>query len=140
MKILSYGHFILGVLVGIHFAITGQFMKYNYFLIAESDILVRMMLRANHIYILFSGLVHLLLGFALDGKKPHFLRFLASLVLVIATVFLNFSFYIDPIKQLGVTSNDLGRIMTNYSVKGILAGTGFHLLLLLWEKIKMGKN
>jgi hypothetical protein len=140
MKILSYGHFVLGILVVIHFAITGQFMKYNYFSIAESDILVRMMLRANHIYILFAGLAHLLLSFALDGKKPHFLHFLASLILIVATVFLNISFYIDPIEQLSLLGNDLGRVMTNYSVKGILAGTGFHLLLLLWERVKMSKN
>jgi hypothetical protein len=140
MKALSLIHLSFGILVVAHFAITGQFMKINYFSVPEQDTLVRMMLRANHIYILFAGLINLFLSFALDNKPFNILYFAASLILVVATVFLNISFYFDPIAHIGRTSNDLGRVMTNYSVKGILVGSGLHLLLSLWYKIKSGKS
>lgn len=63
MKTLKRIHFYIGLGVIIHFVITGLLMRQNYFSIEPQDTLVRMMLRANHIYILFSGLVHLLISF-----------------------------------------------------------------------------
>lgn len=139
MKVLSLTHLGLGILLVIHFAFTGQLMSNNYFAIAESNTLIRMMLRANHIYILFSGLLHLLISFTVDTKKAHWLYYGASLILLVATISLNISFYIDPMQHIGQSGNDLGRMMTNYSIKGVLVGTGLHLLLMLWQKIKTKK-
>lgn len=129
-------HFGLGILFIIHFAITGQLMKSNYFEVKDSDTLVRMMLRANHIYILFAGLINLVLSFTFDNKKPNFLYLLASIILIFATISLNISFYFDPKENIGNVGSDMGRIFTNYSVKGVLAGTALYLVILLWQKIK----
>lgn len=75
-------------------------MKMNFFSIEPQDTLVRMMLRANHIYILFSGLINLLVSSSIkrenSGNKFYFVT---SSILIIATIGISISFYIDPIRD-----------------------------------------
>lgn len=126
-KIYSFG----GLAVILHFLITGYLMQQNYFSIQPQDTLVRMMLRANHIYILFSGLVLLLASYSLPIGNKNKLYFVAAIILLLATAGINIAFYIDPIKHLDSTTGHLiQRKLTGFSVQGCLIGTGLHLLLL----------
>ncbi|MBK9636246.1 MAG: hypothetical protein IPO64_17720 [Bacteroidetes bacterium] len=131
MKTLKKIHFYFGVAVIAHFLITGLLMKMNFFSIEPQDTLVRMMLRANHIYILFSGLINLLVSSSIkrenSGNKFYFVT---SSILIIATIGISISFYIDPINHLYLTSYFIQRKLTGYFIIGCLVGTGLHLLLL----------
>lgn len=58
-------HSFIGLLIVFHFIRTGVEMRLNLFSIDNNDTLTRMMFRANHIYILFTGLTNLLVSYAL---------------------------------------------------------------------------
>lgn len=123
-------HFYIGLIVIAHFIITGFLMKQNFFSIEPQDTLVRMMLRANHIYILFCGLIHLLISYTFSKNKPiGALHFVSGSIIIVATIGINMSFYIDPIKHLGLETPLIQRTFTGYAIIGCLIGTGLHLLL-----------
>ncbi len=111
-------------------------MRLNFFSIEPQDTLVRMMLRANHIYILFSGLVHLLISYSLQESNTNNFYFVAGIILVLATLGINVSFYFDPINHLDLTTHLIQRKLTGYSVQGFLLGTGLYLLLLQFKRKK----
>ncbi len=140
MIILKKIHFYFGLTIIAHFVITGLLMRANYFSIEPQDTLLRMMLRANHIYILFSGLVNLLISYSLRESKTNNLHFVSSSILVITAIGINMSFYIEPINHLHYTATFLQRSLTAFSVQGFLAGTAFHLLLLQFKTKKNDKN
>jgi uncharacterized membrane protein len=130
-------HFYFGLAVIAHFVVTGILMRLNYFSIQPEDTLVRMMFRANHIYILFSGLVHLLIHYALKPERPASgFHFIASGILILATLGISAGFYLDPIKHLDQTPSFFDRKLTGYSVQACLLGTGLHLLLLQFRTKK----
>lgn len=133
MTTLKRIHFYFGLGIIIHFVITGFLMRLNYFSVEPQDTLVRMMLRANHIYILFSGLVHLLISYSLQKSNTKNLHLLASSILILATLGINVSFYIDPINHLNLSTHFIQRKLTGFSVQGFLFGIGLHLLLLLFK-------
>jgi hypothetical protein len=111
-------------------------MRVNYFSIEPQDTLVRMMLRANHIYILFSGLINLLISYSLQESKTSNLHFVASGILILTTIVISVSFYIDPINHLDLTTHFIQRKLTGYSVQGFLLGAGLYLLLLQFKRKK----
>ncbi|GAB4249429.1 MAG: hypothetical protein Tsb0034_28770 [Ekhidna sp.] len=112
-------------------------MRVNYFGIDSGDTLVRMMLRANHIYILFSGLIHLLLSYTISKeKRSGFFQIVASFMLVLSTIGLNISFYLDPIDHLGFSTSIFQRILTGNSLIGFLIGTVLHLINLQVKEAK----
>jgi hypothetical protein len=129
MMVLKRLHFFFGLFIVTHFVITGLLMRWNFFSIGSEDTTVRMMFRANHIYILFSGLVHLLISHSLRNNANAF-HLIASGVLVLATIGISASFYIDPIKHIDLSPGLIQRKLTGYSVIGCLVGTALHLLLL----------
>jgi hypothetical protein len=137
MTTLKRIHFYFGLGVILHFVITGLLMRLNYFSIEPQDTLVRMMLRANHIYILFSGLVHLLISYSLRESNTRKLHLVASSILILATLGINVSFYIDPINHLNLSTHFIQRKLTGFSVQGFILGTGIYLLLL---QFKIKKN
>jgi len=126
-KIYSF----VGLAVILHFLITGYLMQQNYFSIQPHDVLVRMMLRANHIYILFSGLVLLLASYSLPKGNKNKLYFVAAIIMLLATAGINIAFYIDPIKHLHSTEHLFHRKLTGLSIQGCLVGTGLHIVLLI---------
>ena len=118
-------HFYFGIIVVAHFAITGLEMRLNLFSVSSDDTLTRMMFRANHIYILFSGIMHLLVNYTLRDEYPiNRLQITASGILIIATIALNISFYLEP------TTHTFTRTITSNSIKGCFLGAVIHLLLL----------
>ncbi len=125
-------HFYFGLAVILHFIITGLLMRRVFWGVEHDDLLGRMMFRANHIYILFSGLLNLLLSYTLnDRANDSKLKYMASFILVLATLGLSLGFYTDPI------THTLQRNITRFSVIGCLAGTAVHLLLLQFRKNKL---
>src|SRR5688572_21430206 len=131
MKALRKIHFYFGLVLVAHFLLTGLLMRWNIFSVEPDDKTVRMMFRANHIYILFSGLVHLLISHSFRKESnQNVIHLIASSILVLATIGISVSFYIDPIKHLDLTTGLIQRKLTGYSVIGCLVGTGLHLALL----------
>jgi hypothetical protein len=128
MKTFSRLHFWIGIFTLIHFAVTGALMRFNFFGIDPGDILVRMMLRANHIYIVFAGLVNLMAYFAIKDHLSSWVLKLASVVLILSTITLNIAFYIDPIGRT------LERQFTAFSVFGCFGGALLTILYLQFSK------
>lgn len=110
-------------------------MRWNVFAVDSEDITTRMMFRANHIYILMSGLINLLLSYALRKEDPlKAITVIASTFLVVSTVSLSLSFYIDPVSQI------FPRRLTGYSLQALLVGTVIHLLLLRFGNLPPGPS
>jgi hypothetical protein len=136
MKALKRIHFYLGLIVVVHFLITGLFMRQNIFLIEPEDTTVRMMFRANHIYILFTGLINLLISYCCKrDDKVNILHQTASTSLILATIGISISFYIDPIKHVDLTTHLIQRKLTGYSAITCLIGTALHLAILQFHDI-----
>jgi hypothetical protein len=67
---MSLFHLIFGILIFIVFLVTGKFMRVDF---PDKEVIpqdLRILMRSRHIYILFSALLHLLLGavFQLDKQ------------------------------------------------------------------------
>lgn len=124
-------HFYFGLVIVVHFLITGLFMRQNIFSLEPGDTTVRMMFRANHIYILFSGLINLLISHSYKRESSaNIFHFVVSITLILTTIGISGSFYIDPMKHLDMTAHLIQRKLTGYFVIGCFLGTGLHLLLL----------
>jgi hypothetical protein len=115
-------HFFLGLITVLHFVITGILMRTNIFGIDKEDLLLRMLFRSNHIYILFSGLLNLLISFTFHQDPKEKLVSVSSLLVISATIGLSLSFYIDPI------SHTLQRTLTRFSLIACLIGVALHLI------------
>lgn len=119
-------HFYFGLAVFAGFVFTGVYMRLNMADVPRENIPVRMMFRANHIYILLASLIHMLISFVDTGNSRKSLRLYGSILSIIATLTLYAAFFIDPI------TNNLQRDITRASVAGLFVGT---LLLLLNFKL-----
>jgi hypothetical protein len=110
-------HFIIGLATAVHFAITGAMMRTDFFRIDPSDTLVRMMLRSNHIYILFSALLNLVvyLVYRFSRRQSAVLAFSSALIMLSA-IGLSIAFYLDPL------THSLQRDLTRYSIYSSFAG------------------
>ncbi len=140
MTIIRIIHFYFGLAIITHFVITGLLMRMNFFSIESQDTLVRMMLRANHIYILFSGFINLLISYSLKESKINSLYILPASIVILSTIGISAGFYIDPIKHRGLVSDLIQRQLTGYSIQACFAGTVLYLVLLQFHKMKQEKN
>ncbi len=124
--ILKKIHFYFGLIIFAGFVFTGLYMRLNLAHVPHENIPVRMMFRANHIYILFAALLHLVISFVNINSNKKSLGLTGSILSIAATITLFISFFIDPI------TNSLQRELTRFSIYGLLAGT---VLLLLNFKL-----
>lgn len=122
-------HIIFGIVVLVIFLTTGQFME-AYFPDKETmspDL--RLLMRSRHIYILFSGLVHLVLGVywrAYPQRWRKVLQFTGSFFLTLGSIlliwaFVSETFYIKTFSELsmsGVIISALGAVL--HAIAGIL--------------------
>lgn len=78
-------------------------MKFNFPEIYADNEIIRYQFRANHIYILMSGLINLVVGMislpGLQGWRRIFSR-LASLLLLISPVLLITAFFVEPVQAV----------------------------------------
>ncbi|HEV7398027.1 MAG TPA: hypothetical protein VGN86_16060 [Pyrinomonadaceae bacterium] len=94
-------HLIFGILIVIVFLLTGQYMdKYLNHLHGWPDG-PRMLYRTRHIFILFSGLIHLVLGAYVVKRMlrwQRILQWVGSAFLVAASVLFIAAFFYDSIR------------------------------------------
>lgn len=122
---MSWFHIIFGLIVFVVFVTTGKFMRVDF---PDKDVIpqdLRLLMRSRHIYILFSGLIHLALGVYMHMRPEAWRRALqitGSLLLVLSSGVLLWAFIVETY-QLGHFS-DLSR----NGIYTSLAGIAFHLI------------
>lgn len=121
---LANAHLIFGMLVFAMFLITGRFMRADF---PDKEIITqefRLLMRSRHIYILFSGLIHIALGIYLETAPQAWrkiLQIVGSAFLVSGSVLLIYAFFYETYSTNHFS--DLSR----YGIYLNLAGTAFHL-------------
>lgn len=122
---MRYLHLIFGVLLFIVFALTGKFMRWDF---PDKEIIpqdLRILMRSRHIYILFSALIHLLLGVYLQISQNTWqktLQIFGSTLLIAASGLLIWGFIYDT--YYAKTFSDVAR----FGIYLSLGGTAFHLI------------
>src|SRR5262245_60638478 len=102
-------HFWGGILMIIAFVLTGQYMSWRFPELYAPNETIRFMFRANHIYVLMSGLVNIAVGAYLvmhPRRWRRILQLIGSTLLLIAPVVLIIAFFYDPPRA------DVERVMT----------------------------
>lgn len=124
-------HFIFGMLVFVIFMITGQFMRLDFPDKGAIPQELRLLMRSRHIYILFSGLIHLALGLYLTLPAAAWrwrLQSSGSLVLVASTVLLIWGFVAET--YFFSQFSEISR----FGIYLSLAGVALHALAMLGTK------
>ena len=116
-------HRLVGILTVAVFLITGIYMKINFPGLYAHNEAIRFMFRANHIYILLSGLLNIAIGtyFIFTPKKwMKNLQFGGSSLLLIAPVLLVSAFFLEP------QAASRERPLTSYGIFVLALGTVCH--------------
>ena len=122
---MKYLHLIIGIILFIVFAITGRFMRLDF---PDKEIIppeLRILMRSRHIYILFSALLHLLLGVYFQNSDKIWrktFQIIGSTLLMLASGLLIWGFSYDS--YYVKTFSDVAR----FGIYLSLAGIGFHLI------------
>ena len=122
---MSYAHLIFGIVLFVVFLITGRFVRADF---PDKDIIpqeLRLLMRSRHIYILFSSLIHILLGLYLEMHKNSLrkaMQLFGSVFLFSASALLVWAFVFET--YAAKHFSDISR----YGLYASLAGTIFHLL------------
>jgi magnesium-transporting ATPase (P-type) len=123
-KRVSWFHLIFGILLFIVFTVTGRFMRVDF---PDKDTIspeLRVLMRSRHIYILFSSLIHLVLGAYLrmgTDMRIRLLQYAGSLILVASSVYLVWAFITET-----YTLQHFSDLSRN-GIYAALAGVGLHL-------------
>lgn len=121
---MSWFHLIFGLVMFVVFVTTGKFMRMDF---PDKEAIpqeLRLLMRSRHIYILFSALIHLVLGVYLRmsaDSRIRLLQYTGSALLVVSSAFLVWAF---------VTETYSLQHFSNISSNGIyisLAGVAMHL-------------
>jgi hypothetical protein len=122
---LNLVHKTVGIITVLVFVGTGALMRFHFSLVYEANHLVRMMFRANHIYILLAGLLNIAIGSYLmtsrDTRKRRAQLF-GSICLLAAPAILIGAFFYEPVLE------SLDRFLTQLGIILLLVGTLSHLL------------
>ena len=122
---MSYLHLFFGIVVFIVFLVTGKFMRVDF---PDKEIIpqeFRLLMRSRHIYILLSGLLHILLGLYLQIQPQVWrksVQIFGSLLLFAGTVTLVWAFVYETYTTKTFSEASRSGLYTT------LAGTIFHLL------------
>jgi len=122
---MSRFHLIFGLLAFVVFAVTGQYMRADF---PDKDIIpqeLRLLMRSRDIYILFSALIHLMLGVYLRMSPQRWRRamqYIGSFLLTASSAILLWGFIVETY-QLAHFS-DISRNGIYLS----LAGVAFHVI------------
>ncbi len=122
---MSLFHLIFGILIFIVFLVTRKFMRVDF---PDKEIIpqdLRILMRSRHIYILFSALLHLLLGavFQLDKQLwRKFLQVTGSVLLTLSSIlfvwaFIDESYFTQHFSEI-----------SRWGIYLSLAGVLFHVL------------
>ena len=122
---MPWFHLIFGLLLFAVFAATGKFMRIDF---PDKDAIpqeLRLLMRSRHIYILFSALIHLVLGVYLRVSPvaaQRILQYAGSFLLTTASVLLVWAFVTETYSLQHFS--DISR----YGIYTSLGGVGLHLL------------
>lgn len=122
---MNWLHLAIGFVMFIVFVTTGKFMRVDF---PDKDAIpqeLRLLMRSRHIYILFSALIHLVLGAYLRIRPQRLqkgLQYSGSLMLIASSVFLVWAFVTETYSLQHFSDISRNGIYTS------LAGVGLHLL------------
>ena len=122
---MSWFHLVFGIIVFIVFAVTGKFMRVDF---PDKEIIpqeLRLMMRSRHIYILFSALIHLMLGVYLTIRPAVWrraLQYFGSFLLTVSSGVLLWAFIVETY-QLEHFSD-----ISRWGIYTSLGGAAFHLI------------
>lgn len=122
---MSWAHLIFGLLLFIAFAVTGKFMRVDF---PDKEAIpqdLRLLMRSRHIYILFSSLIHLVLGAYLrmnNDLRIKLLQGFGSLLLFVSSTLLLWSWWAETYQYQHFSEISRQGIYTS------LAGVGLHLI------------
>jgi hypothetical protein len=124
-KLVTYAHLIFGIALFIAFAVTGKFMRVDF---PDKDLIpqdLRLLMRSRHIYILFSSLIHLMLGVYIQmesDKRLRSLQYAGSFILAVSSGLLLWGWWVETY-QLQHFSD-----ISRQGIYASLAGVGLHLI------------
>ena len=127
---LKHLHLIFGILTVVFFLWTGQYLKQGFPELYGDDAFVRSQYRANHIYILLAGLIHiaLSLNLSLDSIRwKRGLQQLGSALIFLATFLLGFAFF----EESAAPTDE--RAITQKCMFLLLGGTLVHVPFAKWK-------
>jgi hypothetical protein len=122
---MNWLHLAIGFVMFIVFVTTGKFMRIDF---PDKEAIpqeLRLLMRSRHIYILFSALIHLVLGAYLRIRPQRLqkvLQYSGSLMLIASSVFLVWAFVTETYSLQHFSDISRNGIYTS------LAGVGLHLL------------
>jgi magnesium-transporting ATPase (P-type) len=128
---MKRAHLFFGIVIFIIFLVTGRFMRWDF---PDKETIppeFRMLMRSRHIYILFSALLHLLLGFYLQIHPQTWrkiLQILGSILLFAASFLLVYAFVYETYSAHGFSE------ISRYGLYATLGGVILHLLANVWLK------
>jgi hypothetical protein len=118
-------HLILGILLFVVFLTTGQFMRANF---PDKDLIpqeLRLLMRSRHIYILYCGFLHILLGVYLQVRAEQwrkFVQYAGSSLLIISAVLLVWAFIAETYTYAHFSE------ISRFGIYTSLYGVGLHLI------------
>jgi magnesium-transporting ATPase (P-type) len=98
-------HLAVGIATVTIFLVTGVYMRINFPDLYQQDETIRFQFRANHVYILFCGLLNIALGLYAVYEPMGWRRilpFVGSVLLYIAPVVLIMAFVLEPVRAVPV--------------------------------------
>ena len=122
---MKWFHLIFGILLFVVFTVTGRYMRVDFPDKDAIDQFLRALMRSRHIYILYSSLLHIVLGVYMQLRPQTWrkvVQIAGSVALVAASVLL--------VSAWSVETYDLQQF-SDLSRNGIylsLAGVGLHLI------------
>ncbi|MBI4428494.1 MAG: hypothetical protein HY562_05190 [Ignavibacteriales bacterium] len=124
-------HLIVGMSTFLVFLLTGAYMRTVFPDAYSTNESIRFLYRANHVYILFSGLLNILLGIYLVPREIPLLQHLQHigswLVAGMTAVFV-VAFIFEPVQA------SASRPITVSAVFSTAIGVGLHVLALFWKR------
>lgn len=124
-------HLIFGLLLFVVFLVTGQYMRADFPDKDAIDQTLRVLMRSRHIYILFSALIHIVLGVYFvpcAAAWRRFVQYAGSVFLLLSSVLLVSAFVRETYALAGFS--DLSR----FGIYTSLAGIGLHLISILGQQ------
>jgi hypothetical protein len=103
-------YFYLGILSLVLFALSGKYLQFVVLPKWETEHLIRMMSRANHIYLLFMGLLILVASQVEAKGSPTWIRIavaVGKITLCVSWIVLTFAFFHDATGNLETRSATL---------------------------------
>ena len=92
-------HVVVGSITVLAFVLTGQYLEHNFPGLYASNEAIRYMFRANHVYILFSGLLNFTVGsygVLSDDRWSRRMQQVGSWLLLVTPVLFAVAFFVEP--------------------------------------------